>query len=166
MRNGSGFTARSPCKHLFPNCYQLINCFGHRKFLFFLLRAETISQQTSLFTAGEYWRLAFDFLVYSKLTVCLHALPGTACQNKALTDRWLGSCCIVAINISVASCDICLFNAAFCRMEIPKTLIVKSSRTGLLKNWQLKINTRTRKGLGITYINQVSSKMELCSVIH
>lgn len=29
-------------------------CFGHRKFQFFLLQAETICQQTSLFTAGEY----------------------------------------------------------------------------------------------------------------
>lgn len=154
MRNGSRFAAKSACKHN-------LNCFGHRKFwFFFLLRAETISEQTSLFTVGERWRLAFDFLVYSKLTACLQPLPGTSCQNKASTDRWLGSCCIMAINISAASCNICWFHAAFCRMEIPKILVVKSSRTGLLKNVQLKT---VKEGLGTTLINQRSRKMKLVS---
>lgn len=163
MRNGSGFTARSACKHNFPNCYQLINCFGHRKFLFFLLQAETICQQTSLFTAREYWRLAFDFLVYSKLTVCLQALPGTACQNKALTDRWLGSCCIMAINISAI---FVYLMPHFVAWKYPKYWSWSPAGLAFSKNWQLKINTRTRKGLETTYINQISSKMELCSVIH
>lgn len=57
---------------------------------------------------------------------------GASCQNNALMDRWLGSCCLMTMNI-LDTCDICLLMPHYVAGKYPKYLAWSPTRLPLEK---------------------------------